>query len=856
MDRCARPTFLVLLLLGNLIWPPAAASTPGGKPYAPEPLAPLAARGPAGAPGHLRVTGPDPLDKPFPWNRLALLPADELPRAPEGRGLVPLCELPGWVVAGLEGTAWRDLAGPRWRVFAAPEPGEVLVAERVVPEAAPPRGWWAELGGGWRLRKGPRRILQEKEGIAARRVVFPRPLRRPAPERRRALQPLERDPWIAQRVQAVSTDSLAAYANHLSALPTRESSTPGGRAAQEWLEEKFRSFGYEDVWTYDYNDWCDDVVARKEGAVRPEEIVLLGAHYDSFSRDDTAPGADDNASGTSGLLEVARLMAGATWERTLVFVAFSGEEQGLVGSEAFAQWARSRDWQIVAMINLDMLGYVHAGDRRDLDLIFREEERDLFGLVAAAGSLYVADLPVVEGHLVGGNSDHSSFWGNGYRAVFFFEDSDHPSPYIHTAADVVGLSLNDFDFMTRCVGLALATAAVLAGPRTLKIFHEPLPEDVPLDAEYPVVLDLRSETPVDAGGVHLAYRVDGGAFVEVAMVFEGPGEAEGAARWRASIPSQPVGSVVEYYLEAQDVQGHVVRDPQEAPEQLYRFYVGYERLLESDFETPGGWERAPEGEATSGLWEWAEPESTGYQPGADHTPGEGTRCWVTGAAAGEEPGANDVDGGATFLVSPPVDLQGYRRVEFSFWLWYVDAVRPDDSFLVQVSAGPEAGWLTVLEVADQGPGWRRLRIPDVEQAVDLGPETRWRFVAQDIGYPSLVEALVDDVLLRAAPPEDQGVPDPNLPPEAQAVRLEAGPLPVTETSWVRFVLPRDGAVEMDLVDVLGRRRGWLLRETLPAGVHLLPLAGLLGGRHLPSGAYWVRLRAPSGTARLRLVVLH
>jgi hypothetical protein len=59
----------------------------------------------------------------------------------------------------------------------------------------------------------------------------------------------------------------------------------------------------------------------------------------------------------------------------------------------------------------------------------------------------VPELAIVNGHLVRARSDHQSFWRNGYRAVFFFEDSDAYSPYIHTSNDIIGLSANSFDFM-------------------------------------------------------------------------------------------------------------------------------------------------------------------------------------------------------------------------------------------------------------------------------------------------------------------------------------------------------------------------------------------------------------------------
>ena len=104
------------------------------------------------------------------------------------------------------------------------------------------------------------------------------------------------------------------------------------------------------------------MVAVQPGALVPDEIVVIGAHYDSYSRLSPEPGADDNATGVAAVLETARILAPGEYERTIVYIAFSGEEQGLVGSEAWASDARARGLDIRAVINIDMIGYVAPGD--------------------------------------------------------------------------------------------------------------------------------------------------------------------------------------------------------------------------------------------------------------------------------------------------------------------------------------------------------------------------------------------------------------------------------------------------------------------------------------------------------------
>ncbi len=102
-----------------------------------------------------------------------------------------------------------------------------------------------------------------------------------------------------------------------------------------------------------------------------QEAVLIGAHYDHLGRGDEGsafggagqihPGADDNASGTAAMLEVAEALAAerVAPKRSILFVAFSGEEKGLIGSLALAEQATRR--HVVAMVNLDMVGRMRAG---------------------------------------------------------------------------------------------------------------------------------------------------------------------------------------------------------------------------------------------------------------------------------------------------------------------------------------------------------------------------------------------------------------------------------------------------------------------------------------------------------------
>jgi aminopeptidase YwaD len=161
-----------------------------------------------------------------------------------------------------------------------------------------------------------------------------------------------------------------------------------------------------------------NVVATKRGTTRPDEIVVVGGHYDSVPR---SPGANDNASGTAAVLEAARVLAGIPTPRTVQFVLFAAEELGLYGSAAFASERRQG---VVAMINLDMVGW---GER----LMVGNSGRDDAIVNQALQAAQQAGIPVTR--FRGSASDHVSFERFGIPALFLHRGVD---PSYHRPTDV------------------------------------------------------------------------------------------------------------------------------------------------------------------------------------------------------------------------------------------------------------------------------------------------------------------------------------------------------------------------------------------------------------------------------------
>ncbi|MDZ7744072.1 MAG: M28 family peptidase [Bacteroidota bacterium] len=253
------------------------------------------------------------------------------------------------------------------------------------------------------------------------------------------------NPLITDMLPQVDGDLIQENVQHLQDYGTRNCFEPESVQAQNWIKEEFEALGL-DVELHSFSVWgedvSDNVIATKTGITYPDEYVVIGAHYDSYSWSGDAPGADDNASGTSGVLEVARILSQYDFDRSIIFAAWSGEEYGLYGSGAWASQAASNGMNILGYFNMDMIGYLHQGDEIHTDMIAPSSAQDLVDFYTTTVETYLPGFEVEEGMLSGGDSDHTSFNNNGFMGIFPFEDVQNYSPYIHTDEDIVGLSFN------------------------------------------------------------------------------------------------------------------------------------------------------------------------------------------------------------------------------------------------------------------------------------------------------------------------------------------------------------------------------------------------------------------------------
>lgn len=280
------------------------------------------------------------------------------------------------------------------------------------------------------------------------------------------------NPLIAQMVSRVSADSVLSFVRRLQNFRTRYSTTDSCRYAAYWLRSKFFSYNCDSVYLHNYSTtYAPNVVAIKRGVAQPDNVyVVICGHFDSTSNQspNNCPGADDNASGTAAVLEAARIFKDFNFEYSIRFIAFSGEEQGLYGSAAYATQARNQGDSIIGVLNFDMIGYVDATPE-DLDVIGKVSNPNCSSFVnffINSANTYTS-LPTLRRMVTSAPySDHHSFWQRGYVGFCGIEDYMPSNPHYHMTSDTIGAGFNSLPFCTEVVKACVAATAGLANPIT------------------------------------------------------------------------------------------------------------------------------------------------------------------------------------------------------------------------------------------------------------------------------------------------------------------------------------------------------------------------------------------------------
>ena len=292
------------------------------------------------------------------------------------------------------------------------------------------------------------------------------------------------DSKINEMLEQVDVVNIENYVESLTSFINRRCDGSHIYDVKDWLVEKYTDFGINDIQLHDFQlipFWdtvprpftsAPNVLAVQIGKTRPDEVIICGAHYDSWVNAvepydvDTlrSPGADDNASGVAGILETARILSNYDFERTIIYANWNAEEVGLCGSSEYAKKCEKDSVDVVAYFNLDMTGYVNPGDQIHIHLLYATCDSLLGNFMRQVSNVYMPTIPICHAWLTHGDTDYSSFNRHGYQAISPSEDVHYLSPYIHTVDDIVGLSVNSFEQAEVFTKLNLASVAIAAGP--------------------------------------------------------------------------------------------------------------------------------------------------------------------------------------------------------------------------------------------------------------------------------------------------------------------------------------------------------------------------------------------------------
>ncbi len=268
------------------------------------------------------------------------------------------------------------------------------------------------------------------------------------------------DDTVISMIEQVDESIYLSYLENITNFGPRRTGTASCIAAAEYIYTQFQEMGL----AVRYHPWTNggyssnNVEATINGTDESsDDIYIVCGHYDTVTG---SPGADDDGSGTVAVIIAAYVMSQYQFNHTIKFVAFSGEEQGLLGSEIYAQQAAAQGWDIIGVLNCDMISYAITTVHGNNLIVYENTASEwLYSYTFSVNAQYSEFIQLTLQH--GGStwgSDHNSFWDAGYDALFYFEYE--MTPYYHSPQDTIQ-NINA-TYAVKNVRLVLATLAELA----------------------------------------------------------------------------------------------------------------------------------------------------------------------------------------------------------------------------------------------------------------------------------------------------------------------------------------------------------------------------------------------------------
>ncbi|GJM44678.1 MAG: hypothetical protein DHS20C21_15200 [Gemmatimonadota bacterium] len=277
-----------------------------------------------------------------------------------------------------------------------------------------------------------------------------------------------------------------------------------------------------------------------------------------------------------------------------------------------------------------------------------------------------------------------------------------------------------------------------------------------------------------------------------------------------------------------------------------------------DFSAPTGWTVDNDVATTSGFWEFGEPfgtyqNSQSFQPEFDHTPDPEDQCAVTGNAAIGSIGGDDVDGGATRLLSPVYDLSSMTEPHVFYYRTYAVNAQ-DDAWQTHVTTNGGANWTLIDSTDLHEPNWTGIDV-DLTPITGSASAVQFRFTCEDPSPGQVVEGALDDFSIYDR--SGGGVTGVSVPAKSFGLHLAQNfPNPFPSSTRIDFTVPAEQHVLLSVFDVSGRRVATLMDGAVPAGAHRATWDGVTrNGQKAVGGVYFYKLQTKNEIKTRKMVFI-
>jgi hypothetical protein len=265
---------------------------------------------------------------------------------------------------------------------------------------------------------------------------------------------------ITDILSQVDEEILSYYLEKFVSFGFKKTGSENASRAASWIKSEFESLGletYYDEWSFPkYKD--KNVIALHPGKDKKSDAVLLvSAHYDTIGG---SPGANDDGSGIAAMLTIANLTSNMEFNHTIRFIAVSGEEVGVYGSFHDAKKAYCKKENIIAMLNIDMIGYANSFNENLMQIFCPQRAQWIVDLTKENAEKYNSNLNLIIQHTLHYPADHENYNDLGYDAVQYIQAKPEDATWFHTPDD--NLDRITYNYLVNVTKLILTVACDIA----------------------------------------------------------------------------------------------------------------------------------------------------------------------------------------------------------------------------------------------------------------------------------------------------------------------------------------------------------------------------------------------------------